>query len=173
MNALVTGGGGFLGAAIVRRLRERGGHVHSFSRRRYHELDLSLDPFPYNGHTSTFDALWMGVPVITLSGRTGVGRAGVSILSHLGLPELIAETHEHYVAIAVAWATDLPRLAALRAELRTRLEASTLVDGPQYAADSETAASVGGSRWRSFGSIAPGPGQNTRSRAAERVIPNR
>src|SRR5208282_2941221 len=81
--------------------------------RRYHELDLSLDPFPYNGHTSTFDALWMGVPVVTLAGRTGVGRAGVSILSNVGLPELIAESPEQYVAIAALLAGDWPRLSEL------------------------------------------------------------
>ena len=80
--------------------------------RRYHDLDLSLDPFPYNGHTSTLDSLWMGVPVITLAGRTAVGRGGVSILSNLGLPELIARTPEQYVEIAVRMATDLDRLAA-------------------------------------------------------------
>ena len=76
-------------------------HLH-----RYRDLDLCLDPFPYNGHTSTLDALWMGVPVVTLAGRTAVARGGVSILSNAGMPELIAETPE-YVEIAFAWATDL------------------------------------------------------------------
>ena len=107
--------------------------------RRYHQLDISLDPFPYNGHTSTLDAVWMGVPVIALAGRTGVGRAGVSVLSNLELPELIAKTPEQYVAIAVALAGDHPRLAALRAALRPKMQASPLVDGKQYAADIETA----------------------------------
>jgi predicted O-linked N-acetylglucosamine transferase (SPINDLY family) len=103
--------------------------------RRYLDLDLSLDPFPYNGHTSTFDALWMGVPVIALAGRTGVGRAGVSILSNLGMPELIAATPEQYVATAVGLARDRVRLAGLRSELRQRMQASPLMDGQQYAAD--------------------------------------
>ena len=106
---------------------------------RYLDLDLSLDPFPYNGHTSTLDSLWMGVPVVTLAGRTGVGRAGVSVLSNLGLPELIAHTPEQYVNIAVRMAGDLARLAALRAELRPRMQASPLCDGQQYAADVEAA----------------------------------
>ena len=78
-------------------------------------MDLGLDPFPYNGHTSTLDALWMGVPVITLAGRTAVGRGGVSILSNVGLTELIAQTPEQYVAIAVELAGDRARLAALAA----------------------------------------------------------
>jgi predicted O-linked N-acetylglucosamine transferase (SPINDLY family) len=106
---------------------------------RYHDLDLSLDPFPYNGHTSALDSLWMGVPVITLAGRTAVGRGGVSILSNVGLPELIAKTPERYVAIAVDWASDLTRLAALRAGLRDRLHGSPLMDGVGYAANVEAA----------------------------------
>ena len=56
-------------------------HLH-----RYQDLDLCLDPFPYNGHTSTLDALWMGVPVVTLAGRTAVARGGASILSNLAYP---------------------------------------------------------------------------------------
>jgi predicted O-linked N-acetylglucosamine transferase (SPINDLY family) len=106
---------------------------------RYHELDVCLDPFPYNGHTSTLDALWMGVPVITLVGRTAVGRGGKSILTNMGHPELIAETPERYVAIAVELAGDRARLAALRAGLRRRMQSSPLVDGPGYAADVEAA----------------------------------
>ena len=102
---------------------------------RFQNLDLALDPFPYNGHTSSFDALWMGVPVITLAGRTAVGRGGASILSNAGLPELIARTPEEYVLIAVSWARNPARLAELRAELRPRVESSVLVDGRQYAAD--------------------------------------
>ncbi len=102
-------------------------------------LDLALDPFPYNGHTSTLDALWMGVPVITLAGRTAVGRGGVSILSNVGLPELIAETPEQYVDLAVQWATDWPRLSRLRATLRRTMLASPLTDRPRFAADVESA----------------------------------
>ena len=115
----------------------RGSQVEYF--RRYLDLDLSLDPFPYNGHTSTLDSLWMGVPVITLAGRTAVGRGGVSILSNVGLPELIARTPEQYVEIAVRWAEDRARLAELRAGLRQRMQSSVLMDGPQYAADVEAA----------------------------------
>jgi predicted O-linked N-acetylglucosamine transferase (SPINDLY family) len=106
---------------------------------RYHEIDVGLDPFPYNGHTSTLDSLWMGVPVVTLAGRTAVGRGGVSILSNVGLPELIARTPEEYVAIAVGLAGDLPRLRALRAGLRARMEISPLRDARQFAAGIESA----------------------------------
>jgi predicted O-linked N-acetylglucosamine transferase (SPINDLY family) len=106
---------------------------------RFQELDLCLDPFPYNGHTSTFDALWMGVPVITLAGRTAVSRGGASILSNAGLTEFIARTAEQYVEIVIARATNLARLAALRAELRSRMLASPLLDGRQYATDVEAA----------------------------------
>ena len=106
---------------------------------RFQNLDLGLDPFPYNGHTSTLDALWMGVPVITLAGPTAVGRGGVSMLSNLGLTELIARTPEEYVAIAVRLAGDRARLAALRGGLRQRMQASPLTDGKQFAAGVEAA----------------------------------
>jgi predicted O-linked N-acetylglucosamine transferase (SPINDLY family) len=105
----------------------------------YHRLDLGLDPFPYNGHNSTVEALWMGVPVVTLAGRTAVGRGGVSILANAGLPDLIARTPEEYVAIAVHLAEDPVRLTRLRTELRPRLQASPLLDARQFAADVEAA----------------------------------
>jgi predicted O-linked N-acetylglucosamine transferase (SPINDLY family) len=106
---------------------------------RYHELDLGLDPFPYNGHTSTLDALWMGVPIVTLAGRTAVGRGGVSILSNAGLPELIARTPEEYVEIAVGLARDWGRLAQLRRGLRARMLSSPLTDSKGYTAAVEAA----------------------------------
>jgi predicted O-linked N-acetylglucosamine transferase (SPINDLY family) len=81
----------------------------------------------------------MGVPVVTLAGRTGVGRAGVSILSNLGLEALIAATPAEYVRIARELAEDCPRLRELRAELRPRMERSPLKDGPQYAAEIDVA----------------------------------
>jgi predicted O-linked N-acetylglucosamine transferase (SPINDLY family) len=102
-------------------------------------LDIGLDPFPYNGHTSTLDAAWMGVPVVTLAGRTAVGRGGVSILTNLGLPELIARSPAEYVAIAVELARDLDRLTELRSGLRQRLLDSPLVDGKRYASDVDAA----------------------------------
>ena len=77
--------------------------------------------------------------MITLAGRTAVGRGGVSLLSNVGLPELIAESPEEYVEIAVRWATDLSRLAAVRAGLRERMQASPVMDGGQFAAEVEAA----------------------------------
>ena len=105
----------------------------------YRQIDIGLDPFPCNGGTTTCDALWMGVPVVTLAGRTAVGRGGVSVLRNVGLPELIAETPEQYVQIAAALAGDLPRLAELRRTLRERMRASPLMDAPRFARNVEAA----------------------------------
>ncbi|MBS0373549.1 MAG: tetratricopeptide repeat protein [Proteobacteria bacterium] len=105
----------------------------------YEAIDLCLDTVPYNGHTTSLDALWMGVPVVTRVGRTPVGRGGLSQLAQLGLSELAAASDEAFVATAVALATDLPRLAALRAGLRARLEASPLMDAPRFARAIEAA----------------------------------
>ena len=105
----------------------------------YHRADVGLDPFPYAGGTTTCDALWMGVPVVTLAGRTAVGRAGVSILSNAGLPGMIAHTTEQYLKIAADLANDLPHLAQLRSTLRQRMEHSPLMDAPKYARSIESA----------------------------------
>src|SRR5205823_2876807 len=95
------------------------------SRREYlrlhHRIDVGLDPLPYNGHTTSLDAFWMGVPTLTLLGKTVVGRAGWSQLCNLGLKELAAETAEPYVELAARWASDLSRLQGLRAGLRERM----------------------------------------------------
>ena len=107
--------------------------------RLYQQIDLGLDPFPCNGGTTTCDALWMGVPVVTLAGRTAVGRAGVSVLSNIGLPELIADTPQQYMQIALNLAKDLPRLAELRRTLRPRMQASPLMDAPRFACNIEAA----------------------------------
>jgi predicted O-linked N-acetylglucosamine transferase (SPINDLY family) len=94
----------------------------------YQAIDICLDPFPYNGCNTSADALWMGVPLITLAGMTYVSRQGVSLLSHLGLQELIAKTPEDYVEIATRLAHDLDRLQALRSGLRERMLSSTLMN---------------------------------------------
>jgi predicted O-linked N-acetylglucosamine transferase (SPINDLY family) len=107
--------------------------------RAYQQIDLGLDPLPYNGHTTSLDAAWMGVPTITLRGRTVVGRAGLSLLRNLGLTELAAESPGEYIAIAVALAGDRPRLAELRSGLRRRLAASPLMDGPRFCRSLEMA----------------------------------
>ena len=105
----------------------------------YQRLDICLDPFPYGGGTTTCDALWMGVPVVSLAGRTGVGRGGRSILSNIGLADLVAPDAEEYVRIAVALALDRHRLADLRGTLRARMQASPLMDGPRFARHVEAA----------------------------------
>ena len=105
----------------------------------YQQIDIGLDTVPYNGHTTSLDSYFMGVPVVTLVGRTVVGRAGLSQLTNLGLPELIARTPEQYVALARGWAGDLGRLAELRAALRGRMQASPLMDGAAFARGIEAA----------------------------------
>jgi predicted O-linked N-acetylglucosamine transferase (SPINDLY family) len=113
----------------------------------YHEIDLALDTFPYGGHTTSLDAYWMAVPVITLVGQTVVGRAGLSQLENLGLPELIACTPEEFIEIAASFASDLSRLADLRSTLRKRLESSPLMDAPRFARSLERAYRAAWSRW--------------------------
>jgi protein O-GlcNAc transferase len=96
--------------------------------RLHHEIDICLDTFPFNGHTTVCDALWMGVPSIMLEGQTYASRFGGTALVNLGLRELIAGSQSQYVHIATALAADLPRLAALRAGLRERMRNSALMD---------------------------------------------
>jgi predicted O-linked N-acetylglucosamine transferase (SPINDLY family) len=105
----------------------------------YNLLDIALDTFPYHGTTTTCEALWMGVPVVTLAGKSHASRVGASLLSAVGLPDLIARTPEEYVSIAVRLAGDLPRLAELRRTLRGRIRASPLMDGPIFARNIEAA----------------------------------
>jgi len=91
-------------------------------------VDIALDSFPYTGGATTVDTLWMGVPVIARIGDTLSHRHSAGYLSTIGLSELIADSPERYVGLAVELAGDRPRLAALRAELRVRMTASPLCD---------------------------------------------
>ena len=111
------------------------------------QIDLALETFPYNGGTTTCEALWMGVPVPTFPGSTAVSRIGLSILSAAGLPELIAAGQEEYVRLTVSLATDLPRLAELRATLRQRMKTSAFMDAPRFASQIETAYRTMWRRW--------------------------
>jgi predicted O-linked N-acetylglucosamine transferase (SPINDLY family) len=99
----------------------------------YRRIDLALDPFPYSGGLTTCEALWMGVPVVTSPGETFASRHTLGHLSNVGLTETIASTPDEYVERAVSLANDLPRLAALRTELRERMAASPLCDGKRFA----------------------------------------
>ena len=105
----------------------------------YHTVDIGLDPFPYNGVTTTCDALWMGVPVISLAGQMSVARQGVRFLRSVGLDELVAQTPEDYVKIASDLAQDQAHLAALRSALRERMSRSSLVDAHRLTRDLEAA----------------------------------
>jgi protein O-GlcNAc transferase len=96
------------------------------------QADVGLDTFPFNGHTTSCHCLWMGVPIVTLAGRLPVARVGVSLLSNLGLPELVAETPDAYVEIAVRLAGDLDRLRQLGAGLRERMRVSPLLDARTF-----------------------------------------
>lgn len=105
----------------------------------YNQVDIALDPFPYNGTTTTCEALWMGVPVVTLAGDHHCARVGANLLARIGLEELVAESADAYVQKAVAMAQDLPRLAQLRAELRGRMQHSPLCDAMGFTRTLEAA----------------------------------
>ena len=99
----------------------------------YGRVDIALDTFPYNGTTTTCEALWMGVPVITLAGDRHAGRVGMSLLTQLDLGEFIATNNDSYVSMAVSLARDPARLSTWRATLRRRMADSTLCNGEDFA----------------------------------------
>jgi predicted O-linked N-acetylglucosamine transferase (SPINDLY family) len=98
----------------------------------YHDMDIALDPFPYSGCMTTCEALWMGVPVVTLPWETMTGRQSLPHLANVGLTELIATDRRAYVETAVRLARDLPHLAGLRAGLREQMLRSPLCDGERF-----------------------------------------
>jgi protein O-GlcNAc transferase len=107
--------------------------------RQYDDVDIALDTTPYGGGTTTFEALWMGVPVLTLAGDRSAARSATSILGALDLHDWIAATADDYVRLALAHAADPARLGALRRTLRPRLGASALMDEARFARDMEAA----------------------------------
>ncbi|MDA1090171.1 MAG: tetratricopeptide repeat protein [Proteobacteria bacterium] len=115
------------------RLNLEGAATHADMMARYNDIDIGLDTFPYNGGLTTCEALWMGVPVITLVGDTFAGRHSLSHLSTVGLSELVATDEDRYRNLAVDLAGDPKRLAGLRAGLRKHMAASPLCDGPAFA----------------------------------------
>jgi predicted O-linked N-acetylglucosamine transferase (SPINDLY family) len=106
---------------------------------RFNTVDIALDTTPYSGGTTTCDALWMGVPVVTCPGSRPVSRSAASILSSVGLPDWIASTPEDYVRRAVEFAGDVEVLDELRRSLRERMRASALMDEPRFVRDVEQA----------------------------------
>lgn len=124
-----------VGGATLDYLRAHGG------------MDIALDPFPYSGGTTSLDALWMGVPLVALTGRRLVNRLGLWALSHLGHPEWVAQTPDEYVAIATDLAADPTQLAALRPQLRAEMLASPFLDHEGYMRDLEDAYRAMWRRW--------------------------
>lgn len=113
----------------------------------YGRIDIALDTFPYNGTTTTCEALWMGVPVVTLTGTRHAARVGATLLNGIQLNELIAHGVDEYVTIAAYLAAAVPRLAALRVELRGRLARSPLCDRASFARKVEQAYRWMWQRW--------------------------
>jgi len=113
----------------------------------YRDIDVALDPYPYGGGTTSCDALWMGVPIVSFAGRTAVSRAGSTLLSNVGLERLVARSEEEYVERAAELIRDQGRLAKLRRELRPSLESSPVMNAPQFARDFEAALR---SAWRAW-----------------------
>jgi predicted O-linked N-acetylglucosamine transferase (SPINDLY family) len=94
----------------------------------YRRIDIALDPFPYNGGSTTLDGLWMGVPVVTLAGRSPLQRTGACLLNAAGLPDLVTHSHAQYVTTAVFLAQTVPKIPDSRQNLRKALQSSPLMD---------------------------------------------
>ncbi len=105
----------------------------------YHDVDIALDPFPYTGYTTSFDALWMGTPIVSLAGATAAWRGGASILGNLGLSDLVADSVAGYVRIAIALADDRNRLRELRVSLRSRMRSSPHMNAARFTQHLEAA----------------------------------
>jgi predicted O-linked N-acetylglucosamine transferase (SPINDLY family) len=121
------------------RLLFRGGSTTTKYLEEYGAIDIALDPFPYNGGSTTLDALWMGVPVVTLAGRLAVQRPGASILTAIGFPDLVTQTPEQYLKVALYLAAVVPKMPNLRNEVRQALVASPLMDEIGHVRDVENA----------------------------------
>ncbi|MBF8288910.1 MAG: Tetratricopeptide TPR 1 repeat-containing protein, partial [Candidatus Rokubacteria bacterium] len=129
------------------RVRLAGASAHADHLKIYYEVDLGLDPFPHGGGISTAEALWMGVPVVTLAGSTVTSRLSASILTALEMQDWIAHSDDEYVRIAVEAARDLPRLARTREQLRSRAAGSIFRDVQRYTREVERAYRSMWRRW--------------------------
>lgn len=121
------------------RVALRGQSSHPAMLAEYADIDIALDPFPYNGGLTSCEALWMGVPVLTLAGQRPVSRQTMGFLTVLGLSGLVAHDHDGFVAAALALAGNRGRLSDLRRDLRGQMAASPLCDGGRFAAHLEWA----------------------------------
>lgn len=150
-------GGEANNASVRRRIESEGLDPRRFSlvdRMKYKQyleycsrIDMALDPFPYNGGTTTLDALWMGLPVVTLEGDRPVARAGATLLRNVGLPELVARDVDEYVELACGLARDPDRLASLRRQMRDRMMRSPLMDSRRFVRNLEA---LYRGMWREF-----------------------
>ena len=116
------------------RILLRGASPHQVLLAEYADIDIVLDPFPYSGGLTSCEALWMGVPIVTMPGETFASRHSTSHMSNLGLGDWVAPDLAAYHAMALRRAADLPALAALRGELRARMRASPLCDASRFGA---------------------------------------
>ncbi len=114
------------------RIEFRGGSSHRAQLAQHNDVDIILDPFPYAGGLTTCEALWMGVPVVTLAGALFSSRHSTSHLCNVGLRDWVAESIAGYIDIAVCKASDIAALGALRSGLRDRLRASPLCDQVRF-----------------------------------------
>ena len=120
--------------------------------RLYQQIDICLDSYPYGGHTTSMDAIWMGIPVISLVSPLLVGRASITIAKNLQLEEFVTYTPADYASTARNLATDLSRLRELRSELRARMQSSPLMNGRRFARALESAYRVTWRQWCAGGS---------------------
>ena len=105
----------------------------------YNRIDIALDPTPFGGGTTSAEASWMGVPVVTLRGKTWVGRVTESIISTIGLSECVALSPDEYVEIAARLAADVPHLTELRTDLRRQMKSSTFCESSRFTRQLEQA----------------------------------
>ena len=127
---------------LVGYLARREDHLAMYSR-----IDIGLDSFPYNGTTTTCEAMWMGVPVLTLAGKSHAGLVGKSLLQCVGLHDFVATTKDEYVAIATRYAHKTETLAEIRASLRESMVSSPLCDAAGFARKMEQAYRKMWSEW--------------------------
>jgi protein O-GlcNAc transferase len=129
-------------------------HVHQNHLALYRRVDVALDTFPYCGTTTTCDALWMGVPVVSMTGRNHASRVGLSLLNAAGMPELAGSDEREYVEIAKAVAGDFDKLEMIRDSLRQRMRQSRLLDAPAFTRGLEAAYRSAWCKWCSADSPA-------------------